>query len=326
MLKDPTFEQKEEKYRRIESDVPSFENEKKEIEITLEPDGKPKALAFFDIDSTLGNFKDIHGKAIQELYPNHDPEEVAQEFFKGQSLGTTYRVHDRLIKIFDDGLEEFKDVDRYMKWFSEHVSEIDKEGGAHEKASAYSFKHSQLAAGMAENLYQKDPSYFEKAKIVPVFKLVKLYKRMGIPMTVMTANDKPFAESICKCLNLSDSFITLAYQQDFEGGGKDRAMEVLLDKIKEKNVPIPEKLIVVGDSLNGDIGPGAAFQNRHNDFEVAGVLISDGNLEDDRLKIAENKDLKNINVEVLDSSKVTEDAVGEPQIALFRKKYQTKND
>lgn len=299
---------------------------KKEIEITLEPNGRPKALAFFDIDSTLGNFKDIHGKAIQELYPNHDPEEVSHEFFKGQALGTTYRVHDRLIKIFDDGLEEFKDVDKYTKWFAEHKSEVDKRGDAHEKASEYSLRHSQIAAEIAENLYKEDSNYFESAKIAPVFSLVKLYKRMGIPMAIMTANDRPFADSICKCLKLSDYFIDAVNQRDFEGSGKEKAIEVLIDKVINKNIPSPDKLIVVGDSLDGDIASGASFKKNNESFDVAGVLISDGNLEDDRERVKKNKALKNINVEILDPSKVTKDNIGEPQIALFRKLYKTKND
>jgi len=311
--------------KKVFSDIETPDgNDAEAIKIKLH-EGLPKAAAFFDIDGTLGNFKDMHGGAIKRLYPDCDPEEVVQEFYRGISLGTTYRVHDRMIKIYGDGIEEFKDTEKYMDWFSKHQSEVDEAGSVHDKAAEYSMNHSKMSAKIAEEMYEKDPSIFEKTKLLPVFRLAEIYKKMGIPMTIMTANDAPFAKSICKCLGFSESFLTSVNQGDFEGSGKDVAIENLIKKLKEKGIPIPPKLIVVGDSLNGDIGSGAKFMKNHPEFEVEGVLVGNEGVEEMKESVKNNSQLEGIKVEVLDPNLVEENSIGQPNLSAYRKKYATKS-
>jgi phosphoglycolate phosphatase-like HAD superfamily hydrolase len=211
-----------------------------------------------------------------------------------------------------------------LTWLPGHEKEVDEEGADHDFAAELSIKGSQMAAQMAEKMYRKDPQAFEQAKIKPVFHMAKIYQRMGIPMVVMTANDEPFAKAICKCLGLADSFVTLACQKDFVGRGKEGAMEYLIEKLKEKGIPIPKNLIVVGDSLNGDIGSGAKFMSEHGDYSVKGVLVGEGDVEAAKERIKNDSQLENMPVEFLNPELVSNNAKGIPSLARYRRKYDTK--
>ena len=53
---------------RIKSELEGLDGNCKEIPIAITEDGAPRAVAFFDIDQTLAELKEIHGKAIKILF------------------------------------------------------------------------------------------------------------------------------------------------------------------------------------------------------------------------------------------------------------------
>jgi phosphoglycolate phosphatase-like HAD superfamily hydrolase len=314
-----------ERYLKVQSDLEVFDGEKwekPEIEIKLGADGKPKALAFFDIDKTLAELGFIHGEAFKKLFagvfPDEDPNEMTEVYLGALGLGTTYRVFDRIFRIYRDGREEFKDPDKYLDWLNDHLTEVDEAGLDHDLAAEYSQRHSQMGAEIAIELFENNPEIFEQAKIGPVFQLVEILQRMGIPLAVMTANDEPFARAISKCLGLGNNFISMVYQKDFEGGGKDAAIEVLIKKFDEKGIPIPENLMVVGDSLKGDIGSGAKFMEKHGEFKLRGVYVGEGDVEEIKKQVENSPNLKNMPVEVFVPSKA------EFGIGRYRREFNTK--
>lgn len=314
--------------QRVTSDLETFDGNKKEIEIKLGPDGYPKAVAFFDIDNTLAECGFIHGEAFKKLFsetfPDQDYDKLTELYLNGLHLGTTFRVFHRMIGIARDGKTEWEDPEKYLEWLQSHEKEVDEEGEDHDFAAELSIRHSKMGAETAVAMFEQNPEIFEGTRIRPVFHLAKLYQRLGIPMCVMTANDEPFAKAICKCLGLADSFITLACQKDFVGRGKEGAMEYLIAKLKEKGVPVPKHLIVVGDSLHGDIGSGSKFKSRHDEYDVSGVLVGKGNVEEMQQQVKNKAELNNILVEVINPELVTIDSKGMPELARYHRKYNTK--
>lgn len=329
----PRFDEKSEKDANICSNNP--END---ISVTLDSNGLPKAVAFFDIDGTLADVSFIHGMAIKKLFKqifeekelekmglntDDDFDKLVETYKAGFTLGTTFRVFDRLIQIYRDGKNEFKDPQAYLEWLQDHQDEIDGSGPAHEFAARISLLHSEMGAEIAEELYRRDPDIFLRCKIKPVFHLARLYQRQGIPMVIMTANDDPFAQAVCKCLGLADMFIDYASQKDFAGRGKEGAIECLLDKLEQKGIPAPEKLIVVGDSQNGDVGSGAKFKEMHGG-NVVGVLVGEGEITEIQERVANDAMLKDMPVEILVPGKVAAGMDGMPLLSAYRKDYDTK--
>lgn len=318
------YEKKE--VSKIQSDLEVFDGgkwEKPQIEIKLGADGKPKALAFFDIDKTLAEFGFIHGEAFKKLFadvfPDEDPNEMTEVYLGALGLGTTYRVFDRIKRIYGaEKRAEFKDPNKYLEWLKDHQAEVDEAGPDHDWAAKYSKLHSQMGAQTAEKLFEESPEIFEQAKIKPVFQLVKIMKRMGIPMAVMTANDAPFAKAIGRCLGLGENFISLVHQKDFEGSGKDVAIEVLVKKFEEKGISIPADIAVVGDSLAGDIGSGAKFMEKHSEFKLRGIYVGEGDVEEMKKQVENSPNLKNMPVEVFVPSKA------ESGVGRYRREFNTK--
>ena len=97
--------------------------------------------------------------------------------------------------IYIDGHEEWKDPEVYLKErFIPHRKEIDEPGhSAHNVAEAILEEYGKVAATICDELYEREPSEFEKANIAPIFKLAQIYARLGIPMVGFTAN----AKNIC---------------------------------------------------------------------------------------------------------------------------------
>lgn len=311
-----------EKRMIVASEIETFDGKPREIEIKLGPDGFPKAVAFFDIDKTLAECGFIHGEAFKKLFgekfPDQDPGKLTELYLNGLYLGTTFRVFHRMIGIAR-GRKDWEDPEEYLKWLPGHEREVDEEGDGHDFAAELSIKHSQMGAKMAEEMFKQDPGVFEHTKIKPVFHLVKLYKRLGIPMAVMTANDEPFARAVSKALGLADSFVTLACQKDFMGRGKEGAIEYLIKRLKEKGISVPKNLIVVGDSLNGDIGSGAKFVQEHPDYMTTGVLVGEDDIEKVKDRVKNDSSLAGMPVEVLKPSDV-----GDGSLASYRRAKKTK--
>ncbi|GEM_PF-1091569 len=256
----------------VESDLENIDGEKSKIGVEL-IDGKPKAVAFFDIDLTLAELRFAHEAAFYALCEKRgiqleNPEEALEIYFKGFKLGNSFREWDRVNGIFVDGKKEWIDPEVYVRDRLEpQRQEIDEAGNeAHERANGYLQEYGKTAAEVLRNAYEaheKDPNSpdkFEEVKIRPIFHLAEIYKRLGIPMVGMTANQRDFARAIVKYLGLSELFIECATDEDMTGGGKDVAMSYLIGKLEAKGIPVPkDRLVVVGDSIRGDVGSAKKF-------------------------------------------------------------------
>ncbi|HEY5589356.1 MAG TPA: hypothetical protein VIK86_10450 [Candidatus Paceibacterota bacterium] len=264
---------------KITSELESIDGDYKEISITVTPDGTPMAVAFFDIDKTLAELKNIHGQAIKALFKEVFEKEfdgIEDVYFKGFRLGNSFREFDRMNEIYGFGHDEWIDSEVYIKQRLNYKrKEIDSEGTEeHKIAKMYLDRYVEIASGIADFIYKNNPSEFESSKIMPVIALAKLYKVLGIPMFGMTANGKKFVHTIAKYLNLPDLFIDIATDEDMVGGGKEIIIPKLISKLENKGIKVSkEKLVIVGDSLSGDIGSGYRYKDNGQEIFIKGILV-----------------------------------------------------
>jgi phosphoglycolate phosphatase-like HAD superfamily hydrolase len=263
----------------VPSELEDLDGKKKNIRIEFMGDGKPRAIAFFDIDGTLAHLGAIHGKAIAELFSEKksaESAELEETYYKGFKLGNSFREFDRMRGIYIDGHVDWKDPEVYLKdRFASHAEEIDQPGHlAHNIATDMLKAYGEIAARITEDLYKQNPEEFERANIAPIFKLAQMYARLGIPMVGFTANAKVFVDKLAKYLKLSDIFLDIATDETMVGGGKEIAIHHLIGKLKSKGIPIPEgRMIFVGDSLRGDIGTSVTARGKNAGIFGQGILV-----------------------------------------------------
>src|SRR3989338_1854746 len=260
----------------IQSELEGLDGRKKDIKIELMGDGKPRALAFFDIDGTLAHLSAIHGQAIQKIFPDQDKSELEETYYRGFKLGNSFREFDRMRGIYIDGHLEWKDPEVYLRErFIPHEKEIDEPGNqAHEIAAKILKAYGEIAAQVAQDLYQTNPEEFKKSNIVPIFKLARMYARLGIPIVGFTANAQVFVDKLAKYLKLSDIFLDIATDETMAGGGKEIAIQYLIKNLESKGIPIPNnRLIFVGDSLRGDIGASLSARLKNEGISGQGILV-----------------------------------------------------
>jgi phosphoglycolate phosphatase-like HAD superfamily hydrolase len=331
----------EKKWINVSSELESVDGKKKDIKIELTADGKPRAVVFFDIDGTLAHLSAIHGKAIAKLFPDQEPKELEETYYKGFKLGNSFREFDRMRGIYIDGHVEWKDPEVYLKErFNSHKKEIDEpRHSAHNIAAAILEEYGKVAAQICDDIYKKNPEEFEKANIAPIFKLAEMYARLGIPMVGFTANAKIFVDKLAKYLKLSEIFLDIATDETMAGGGKEIAIHHLINEMEKKGLKMPERrMIFVGDSLRGDIGTSIKAREKNEGIFGQGILV----LEDTKAliemekQINENPELRRIIDEMNRDDKlggvygfvvenVPLDEKGNPVIlARFREKFLKK--
>ncbi len=322
------------KWITVSSELSGLDGQKKDIKVELMEDGKPRAVAFFDIDGTLAHLIAIHGQAIAKLFPDQDPTELAETYYQGFKLGNSFREFDRMRGIYVDGHLEWKDLEFYLQnRFNPHAEEIDRPGHlAHNIAAAILKEYGKIAAAACEELYQKSPEEFEKSNIAPIFLLARMYARLGIPMVGFTANAKIFVDKLAKYLKLSDIFLDVATDETMIGGGKEIAIRYLINELESKGIPVPkDRLIFVGDSLRGDIGTSLFASGENRGISGQGILV----LKDQKALIAIEKQINadpklrriadNIDVHGFVVDDVPLDEKGNPMLlSRFRDKFLKK--
>lgn len=324
----------EKKIVLVESELETAEGDREEFRIKYDKDGMPKVVAFFDIDGTLAELKFIHGETIKKLFPGKNSDEVAETFFAGFKLGNSFREFDRMLGIYREGYTRWKDPEIYLRErLQQHEREIDEPGNqAHNLAAEYATRYSMAASQVAREIYEREPMRFEQIKIKPIFRLAELYKRLGIPMVGMTANGKDFTKAIAKYSNLSSLFIDIATDETMEGGGKEIAMESLIGELESKGLQIPrDRLVVVGDSLRGDIGSASKLKALDSNIKSQGVLVLEDKdaLLDIQKQIETDPDLQriisNIDTNALIIEEVPISQAGKPLLGSWhRKNFLTK--
>ena len=266
----------EKKWISIQSELESLSGTKKEIKIEIMEDGKPRAMAFFDIDGTLSHLSAVHGPAIKKLFPKQDKNELEETYYKGFKLGNSFREFDRMRGIYIDGYVEWKDPEVYLKErFIPNAKEIDEPGNfSHDVAAEILKEYGKCALLVCDELYKNNREEFKKTNIEPIFHLAKIYSRLGIPMVGFTANAKVFVEKLAKYLNLADIFIDIATDETMAGGGKEIAIDYLINKMEQKGIKVPkDRLIFVGDSLRGDIGTSLLAKEKDPELKGQGILV-----------------------------------------------------
>jgi phosphoglycolate phosphatase-like HAD superfamily hydrolase len=327
----------EKKDFKVNSNLSNLDGEKSQILIKVMENGKPKAMAFFDIDGTLAHLDIIHGKAIARLFPGTDPKELEETYYKGFKLGNSFREFDRMKGIYIDGHEEWKNSETYIKErLNLHQKEIDEPGNeAHDTAAEYLKKYGEVAGSIADEIYKKNPEEFKKANIQPIFHLAEMYSRLGIPMVGFTANAKVFVDKLAKYLGLSNLFLDIATDETMAGGGKEIAIPFLIKETEEKGILVPkDKLIFVGDSIRGDIGVSlkAAEQDK-GITHMKGILVlkSNEDLIGIEKQINEDENINKLvrkidNIDALVVDEVPRDEkTGDPMLfSIYRKDFLKK--
>lgn len=327
---------------KIKSELESLDGTFKDIPVMITEDGTPMAVAFFDIDKTLAELKSIHGKAIKILLEEitgeniNDKKEIeAAEniYFAGFRLGNSFREFDRINGIFKQKQYGWVDPNIYIKErLNLKMKEIDSEGTEeHETAIKYLDRYVEIASSIADDIFKNNPEEFKSSKIKPVFALAKFYQALGIPMFGMTANGKKFVDTVAKYLNLPEIFIGIATDEDMIGGGKEIIIPKLIKKLENKGIKVSkEKLVIVGDSLFGDIGSGFRYKEGGEEIFIKGILVLKDNEEFKNIKeqIKENEGLKkivkNTEVEAFIVDNVKMDRNGIPQIFSDKNKFLIK--
>ena len=101
---------------KVLSELTSIGGIHKEITIEITPDGTPMAVAFFDIDKTLAELKNIHGLAIKTLFKeflDKDFDGIEEVYFRGFRLGNSFREFDRMNGIYNFGFKDWID-EKYL--------------------------------------------------------------------------------------------------------------------------------------------------------------------------------------------------------------------
>lgn len=321
---------------KVISELAGIDNTYKEISIEITPDGTPLAVAFFDIDKTLAELKKVHSQAIKKLFKiffDKEFDDIEEVYFRGFRLGNSFREFDRMNGIYNFGYKEWVDENVYIKERLNHKKkEIDSEGNeTHDIAKMYLDKYVEIASSIADEMYKNNKEEFELSKIKPVFALAKFYKSMGIPMFGMTANGKKFVDTISKYLGLSDFFIDIATDEDMVGGGKEIIIPKLIKKLEDKGVKVSkEKLVIVGDSLSGDIGSGYRYKDGEKEVFIKGILVLKDVIELKKIRnqIASSPELmkiiKNTDTEAFITDNVKMDINGSPMIIGDKRNFLVK--
>jgi|SRR3989338_5046285 len=290
---------KAEKITTVSSAIKSLDGKERELGVRLDKEKRPKTAAFFDIDGTLAHLKPIHALAINELLPGRDPVEIHKVHVAGFKLGNSFREMDRMLGIYEDGHEEWKGPEVYRtQRLLPHQKEIDGAGNkAHERAAAFLQRYGDAAARIMEKKFKEEPEMFERAKIKPIFRLAKMYKRLGIPMGVMTANPRNLMDPITKYLGFSDYFIDISTDEDMAKGkgGKEVAIPDLVKKFQAKGIGLPREFILIGDSIRGDVGVGLRLPKEWGG-RMKGIVVYDDKaaLKEEQLKIQTDPSLQEL--------------------------------
>ena len=75
----------------VPSSFTDIKGNHRDVKIELMEDGRPRAMAFFDIDGTLAHLNMVHGEAIRKLFSDQEPKELEETYYKGFKLGNSFR-------------------------------------------------------------------------------------------------------------------------------------------------------------------------------------------------------------------------------------------
>ncbi len=300
-----------------------------EFHIDVLSDGKPKIIAFWDVDKTLvnleGPMRAIRPAMWPEAFEKDDLEEVSAVHLAGYQLGNMWRELYRMYGIYTQGKRQWNDPAAYEADFlapGKDGEHIDKAGDSyHEFADKLLQRFDGIATRVIDEQYQKDPHTFDHEKIKPMYHLAEVYRRLGNPQVGMSANPRGYIRAVCKYLGLSEYFIDCATDTDV-AGLKEHKMKYLTAALEAKGIQVPyDRLVIVGDSPTGDVGSGPRFRELMHKEKPAINVVARGLLvveNAEALRAAEEKighdpELRQL-VETLRWDKVKPSRYGVPAI------------
>jgi phosphoglycolate phosphatase-like HAD superfamily hydrolase len=203
----------------VASDFEDEQGNYPEIEIYPE-----KGLLLFDIDGTLVNAKEIHGKAIQDLWQEEFgiaiDEEGTEFWFSNFGLGDAEEF--RLLLEHSDLQHSDKTITELSTKYGEKMLEILENASDEEKA---------------------------EIKIPEAEEFLKRAHAIHLPMGIVTGNVKVTTEAMVKHLGWAKYFITGGYNDDPDVSERADILNHTLNKCKAKGVTAPpERIAVIGDT------------------------------------------------------------------------------
>ena len=287
----------------ITSELERPDNSRAVIDVELSGD-KPKQLIFWDIDGTLLDLAEIYKPIRQAMWPKavarDGLEEVSRVHLAGFCLGTMWRELYRMHAIYELNKIEWKDVSLYENEFlspGKPGEKIDEAGDYyHQLADDMLNQFDEAAVSAIASEYERNPTLFVNVRIKPTWDLLQSYNHKGLLMVGMSANPRRFIQAVCKYCGLADYLIDCASDTDVPGL-KEHKMKYLSDKLEVRGLIVPyDNLLIIGDSLNGDIASGPRFTSLIREQKpgararVRGILI----VEDGLAKTQAESALKNM--------------------------------
>jgi phosphoglycolate phosphatase-like HAD superfamily hydrolase len=282
--------------RSVASLLHGPQGEKVEIPVAIAEDGNLMMVNFWDIDKTLLWPKAVQFAAIPRMFPNAvDVDNLRTTFEAGWGLGTPYREFDRLIRIFQEGDLELKDVEIYRKKYIANDllrKKIDEAGhpeGWHERAFSAVDQYSYMLRDTVLDLYAKNPDFFKSETFVngPLMHLLQAKTRLGQTNVIMTSNPGIYASELVAVSGLYKFALALSPGEDMVGGGKEICIKKLIKTLEAMGLKVPkDRLVVIGDSERGDIGSGYKIMQSEKGWRFSGILVRKDMSEADLFKEA----------------------------------------
>jgi phosphoglycolate phosphatase-like HAD superfamily hydrolase len=248
---------------------PNGENIELSVAISKE-DGELRETNFWDLDRTLLLSDPLHAKAVDQIFPEHAKDEASRRelhrvYFDGFSLGNSSREWDRMWRIYGEGQLKYKNPLVYEVEFlgtnNPKQKLIDEPGhseGYHERANEILQQYGKIAYEIMKTEYEKDPEEFQKGFIKPeMIQLLQEKTRLGQANVYMTANQADFARGLIAFSDLYKYGLALATDETMTGGGKEIAIEKLIEQLDDMGLKVNKKrAVAIGDSIKGDVGSG----------------------------------------------------------------------
>lgn len=231
-------------------------------------DGQLRETNFWDLDKTLLLAEPIHARAVDQIFPEHVKDEASRAelhkvYFDGFKLGNSYREWDRMARIYLDGEVKYKDPLVYEEEFMGQNNPkrllVDEPGHAeHDRANEILQRYGKVAYEIMRQEYENDPGEFQRGFIKPeMFQLLQEKTRLGQVNVYMTANQADFARGLVAFSDLYKYGLVLATDETMAGGGKEIAIEKLIEQLEQMGLKVNrQRAVAVGDSIKGDVGSG----------------------------------------------------------------------
>lgn len=286
-------EREKREFRYVQSEIWGPDKKRPEIKLAIMTDGTLRRVNFFDIDYTLVEANDlIHGEAIKRMFPDHPPEEVKRVWNFGGKLGSSVREWDRMLRVMEDGRSDLETMEAYRREVlqkPESRIEVDTPGEKyHDRAEKWAAGYDLTAFQMLKDIYEHRPEILRTPPFLneAVVHLLQVkQKKLHEANVFITSAGPKMAYGLLEYTGLYQYGIAVATENEFKGGGKERGIPWLIDKLEiGMKLPVPKShLVIIGDSIHGDIGAAARFMDQQMGYHFEGAVYVQKNKSEAQL-------------------------------------------